>query len=50
MKHGKRLLLRHKRLLSSQGHNPSDFLYTKDTAQHVEFLQKSTGKLLVIRR
>ena len=48
LKHGKRLKRRHKKLLSSQGHDCKNYLSVKDTLGFMEFVNRETGKTLVI--
>lgn len=50
MKHPMKLTRKEKILLQSEGHNPHDFLRTKRTSKQYEFLQKSTGTIITIRR
>lgn len=50
MKHGMKLTRKEKLLLQREGHDPKDFLRIKRDTEKFEFLQKHTGKILVIWR
>jgi hypothetical protein len=45
-----KLTLKEKKLLKDKGHEPKDFLRIKRDTKQYEFLQKYTGKILVIER
>jgi hypothetical protein len=49
MKQGKCLKRRHKTFLSNNEYNPKDYLITKDTSTFMEFVNRLTGKRLVIK-
>lgn len=50
MKKLKNLTLRQKKLLESQGLDPNNYLLERTTADDFIFYEKSTGKLIPIRR
>lgn len=50
MKHGKRLTVEMKKMLSSNGHEPKDYLYIKNTTNTVEFVNVKNRKIVVIEK
>lgn len=50
MKHGKRLTVEMKKMLSSNGYEPKDYLYIKNTTNTVEFMNVKNGKIVVIEK
>lgn len=50
MKHGKRLTLRQKKFLVSQGLDPDKYLFSKQDAESYIFIDKKTGKSMLVRR
>lgn len=47
---GRRLKLWQKKLLKAEGYDWKDYLYVKQSAEELEFRQRSTNKTLSIRR
>lgn len=50
LKHGMKLTLKEKKLLSNRGLEPKEFLRIRRDNEKFEFLQKGTGKILTIWR
>lgn len=50
MKQGKRLTVEMKKLLTKNGFNHEDYLYTKNTTHTIEFVHRRTNKKLLIEK
>ncbi|GIM29873.1 hypothetical protein CPJCM30710_25390 [Clostridium polyendosporum] len=49
MKNGKVLTLKEKKLLTKEGLNPDEWLRTKKTSQHLEFVHRTDDKTFTLR-
>lgn len=50
MKHGKRLTVEMKKMLSSNGFDYKEYLYIKNTTNTVEFVNVKSGRIVVIEK
>lgn len=50
MKHPRRLTLKQKKFLTSQGMDPDEYHYIKRTPEDYVFLNKKTGQVVYVRR
>lgn len=50
MKHGKKLTVEMKKLLSANGYEHKEYLYIKNTSHTVEFVNVKSGKIVVIEK
>jgi hypothetical protein len=50
MQIGKEPLNLYKKILEKEGVNPNDYLYVKSTADNIQFVHKTTEKILDVRR